>query len=424
MGLLVLLAGLLAIASTDDDVRVAYRVVRWGYLPPEQQEHVFPSRMIHHAARPFAFVRAPEQRTDLDTITVRTSDGRWVPWSEYLRLGRIHAFLVVRNDTILYERYRAGYTDSTRSGAYSMSKAFTSALLGLALADGTVRSLDDRVTTYLPELARNPAYRGVTLRHLLDMKSGIAYARTNGEFWHDLRSDDARIYYTSDLNAAIAGMRRAEPPGTGWAYKDSDTQLLAWAITRATGQSLARQLERRVWRRIGTEFDASWSLDRVDGAEKAATGVNATARDYARFGRLYLHGGEWDGEPVLPRAWVERSTTLDTLRSEPEVATWWRMRHRTLWWIPMQDWARERDFFADGAKGQRLYVHRPSGTIIVELADSDMQDFPFRRITHYLLGEDYRYPTGQDLTAGTDRGAAAQPAHVVSPPDGRRGRKR
>jgi CubicO group peptidase (beta-lactamase class C family) len=298
----------------------------------------------------------------------------------------------VRNDTILYERYRDGYTDSTRSGSYSMAKSFTSALLGIALARGEVRSLEDSVTRYLPELARNPAYDGVTLRHLLEMRSGIAYSRATGVRWSDLRSDDARLYYTRHLDRALARMRRAEPPGARWDYKDSDTQVIAWVLARATGQPLAEQLERRVWRRIGAEFDASWSLDRRGGAEKAATGVNATARDYARFARLYLRDGAWEGEQVVPRAWVARSTTLDTARAEPEVRTWWRMQHRALWWIPMLDWERERDFFADGAKGQRLYVHRPSGTIVVQLADRDAQDFPFRRITHYLLGDASRHP--------------------------------
>ena len=95
---------------------------------------------------------------------------------------------------------------------------------------------------------------------------------------------------------------------------------------------------------------------------------------------------------MVPRAWVEHSITLDTARTEPEVRTWWRMQHRTLWWIPMEDWSTEQDFFADGAKGQRLYVHRPTRTIIVQLADSDAQDFPFRRITHYLLDQPYEYP--------------------------------
>jgi CubicO group peptidase (beta-lactamase class C family) len=370
---------------------VPYRTLRHGYLAPERQERVFPRRVIRRADRPFRFARAPE-RADLDTITVRAHDGRLVSWAEYMRVARVRAFLVVRGDTILYERYRDGYTDSTRSGSYSMAKAFTSALLGIALRDRAVCSLDDSVTRYAPELARNPGWAGVTLRHALEMRTGAAYERATGERWHDLRSDDARFYYGRRLDRAVAGMRRAEPPGGSWAYRDSDAQLVAHVLARATGRPLAEQLERHVWRRIGTEFDASWSLDRRGGAEKAATGINATARDYARFGRLFLHGGAWDGEQIVPRDWVERSTTLDTARARPEVGTWWRMQHRTYWWIPMRDWARERDFFADGAKGQRLYAHRPSGTIIVQLADSDEQDFPFRRITHYLLGEPFDYP--------------------------------
>jgi CubicO group peptidase (beta-lactamase class C family) len=163
-------------------------------------------------------------------------------------------------------------------------------------------------------------------------------------------------------------------------------------LERATGRTLAEQLEARVWRRIGAEHNATWSLDREGGTEKAATGVNATARDLARFGRLFLHGGAWEGEQVIPENWVHASTTLDETRPQPEVRTWWRMQHRKLWWIPMQDWDEQRDFFADGAKGQRLYVHPPSNTVIVQIANSDAQDFPFRRITHYLLGEPYEYP--------------------------------
>jgi len=371
---------------------VTYRVLRYGYLSPVRQEQLFPRRFIRHADRTFVFARAPQPRTDLDTITVRTAHGQWVSWAEYMREAQLRAVLVIRNDTILYERYLGGYTDSTRSGSYSMAKSFTSALLGIAIARHEIRSLGDSVTRYLPELRGNHAFDGVTLRNALEMKSGLAYERMNGDTWHDLHSGDAEFYYTTHLDDAIRTMHRAVMPGGAWSYSDADAQILAWVLIRATGRSLAQQLEERVWRRIGTEYIASWSLDRHGGMEKAATGVNATARDYARFARLFLQNGTWDGEQVVPRFWAEQSTTLDSARSHEEIHTWWRMQHRTYWWIPMQDWARERDFFADGAKGQRIYVHRPSGTIIVQLADSDEQDFPFRRITHYLLGQSYRYP--------------------------------
>jgi CubicO group peptidase (beta-lactamase class C family) len=389
--------GLLALALTACAVGapsgcVEYRLLRYGYLSPARQEQVFPSRAISHADEPFVFARAREPRNDLDTITVRMWDGRRASFQEYLRVSRVRAFLVIRNDSILYERYFAGFTDSTRSGSYSMAKSFTSALLGIAIARHEIRALDDSVTAYAPDLRGNSALSGVTLRNALEMNTGLFYERMNGSSWHDLRSGDAEFYYTTDLEGALRGMHRAVAPGGAWSYSDADAQLIAWALIGATGESLSRQLEERIWRRIGTEFAASWSLDRSGGMEKAATGVNATARDYARFARLYLLGGAWNGEQVIPREWVRQSTTLDTLRPRANVGTWWRMQHRMYWWIPMQDWDRERDFFADGAKGQRLYVHQPSQTIIVQLSDSDDQDFPFRRITHYLLGDAYSYP--------------------------------
>src|SRR5215208_1978048 len=368
------------------------RTVRWRDQSAHKPLSIFPQRTVRHADTVFRFTPAPRQRTDLDTVSVRDVDFRLRPFSEYMAGRRIKAFVVIRNDTILYERYRDGYTDSTRSSSFSVAKSVTSALLGIALANGAIRSLDDSVVRYVPELASRPDFRGITIRHVLEMKSGFAYSRTNGHLWHDFRSSDALFYYTTNLHNSIASQRRADAPGMRWAYKDSDTQLLAWVLERATGKTLATQLEESVWRRIGTERDASWDLDRGGGSENAASGLNATARDLARFGRLYLNAGTWDGEQVLPRDWVLGSTTLDSSRTEPEVPTWWLMQHQRLWWIPMQNWSADQDFFADGSRGQRIYVNRRLHTIIVQLADESAQDFPFRKIAHYLAGEPYTYP--------------------------------
>jgi CubicO group peptidase (beta-lactamase class C family) len=369
-----------------------FRIVRFGDPSALEPAKIFPQRTVRHADVPFRFAVASPRRADLDTVSVRDVDFQMRPFSEYLDRRRIKAFVVIRNDTILYERYRDGYTDSTRSSSFSVAKSITSALLGIALENGSIRSLDDSVTRYLPELAARSDFRGITLRHLLAMRSGFAYSRTNGNWWHDLRSSDAHFYYTTDLKESLTGQRRADPPGTRWSYKDSDTQLLAWVLVRATGKTLAQQLEEGVWRRIGTEWDASWDLDHRDGTENAASGLNATARDLARFGRLYLQDGAWNGAQVVPREWVLASSKLDSSRTEPEVATWWKMQHQHLWWIPMHHWDAERDFFADGSRGQRIYVNRRLKTIIVQLADESAQDFPFRRIARYLAGESYTYP--------------------------------
>ena len=369
-----------------------YRIVRWREPSPHVQPRAFPERMVTRAAAPFTFARAPH-RADLDTLSVRDVDGRLRPFAEYVRLHSIRSFLVVRNDTILYERYSPpDYTDSTRASTFSVSKSVTAALLGRALAASSL-ALDDQVTARIPDVRERPDFAGVTLRQLLAMMSGFHYTRTNGSWWHDFRSSDAQFYHTNDLRGALRDMKRDHAPGSKWAYKDSDTELLAWALSSATGKNIAEQTQ-PIWSGIGAEFDASWSLDHggASGMEKTASGFNATPRDLARFARLYLDGGRWNGEQLVPADWVASSTTLDKSRTEPEVATWWRMQHQQYWWIPMHNWDAERDFFADGSKGQRVYVHRPTKTIIVQVADDSRQDFPFRKIAHYLAGETYRYP--------------------------------
>ena len=371
-----------------------WRIIRWRDPLPNVQHRIFDERVVHHADSPFRFFVSPSPRTDLDTVMVRDVDGQMRRFDQYVANHRIRAFLVIRNDTVLYERYNGGVTDTTRWSSFSVAKSFTSALLGVALGQGAIRSLEDTMTSYLPEFNRNPAFNGITIRHLLAMGSGLAYTRTNGGLLHDLRSSDAHFYYTTDRVRSLLGMRREEPPGTRWAYKDSDAELVGLVLSRATGKTIAAQLEESIWRRIGTEHNATYSLDHRNGVENVSSGLNATARDYARFGRLYLNEGAWNGAQIISRDWVRRSTQLDTSRTEPEVVTWYRMQHNLYWWIPMHNWAAERDFFADGSRGQRIYVHPPTRTIIVQLAEDSNQDFPFRRIAHYLANEPYRYPRG------------------------------
>lgn len=392
-----------------------FRIVRHRDPSARAPLSIFPQRVVRSAEEPFHFAESSPRRMDIDTVKVRDIDFRLRPLAEYLENRRIKAFLVIRNDTIVYERYRDGYTDATRSSSFSVAKSITSALLGRALASGAIRSLDDSVVRYLPELASKPAFRGVTVRHLLEMKSGFAYSRTNGSWWHDLRSSDAHFYYSTNLRNSIASQKREDAPGARWAYKDSDTQLIGWILTAATGKTLAQQLEEGLWRPIGAEYDASWDLDTKGGLENAASGLNATARDLAKVGRLYLNDGVWNGVRLLPAEWVTASTTLDTTRAEPEVATWWLMQHRTLWWIPMQNWAAEQDFFADGSRGQRIYVNRKLRTIIVQLADESAQDFPFRKIAHYLASEAEAYPRliANQLYAAIAAGASADSVRAL-----------
>jgi CubicO group peptidase (beta-lactamase class C family)/AcrR family transcriptional regulator len=383
---------LLLVAATTMQGCSLYRTVRWQDPHPHVQDRIFPHRFVRHADTPFHFARGTP-RHDLDTVSVRDTDARLKPFARYLVDRKIHAFVVIRNDTIVYERYR-NYNPTQRWSSFSVAKSVASAVLGKALERGIISSLDDPVIKYLPELAKEPQFQGLTLRHLMNMQSGFAYERTTGNLWHDLRSDDAKFYYTTNMKKSLMDMRRVQAPPAPWAYKDSDVELLGWAMNRAAGKSVAKQLEDEIWRKIGTEHDATFSMDRDHGLDKVSAAFQATALDFARFARLYLNGGNWNGEQILPAEWVQASTTIDRERTEPEVTTWYRMQHNHLWWLPMHNWDKERDFFADGSRGQRVYVHPPTKTIIIQLADDSEQDFPFRKVAHYLAGQTYRYPRG------------------------------
>jgi CubicO group peptidase (beta-lactamase class C family) len=366
----------------------SYRIIRYRE-PDARNQNMFPSRLVHRADTAWQFARSETTRADVDTITVRAPDGTRVPFSKYLVDYRVLAFLVVRNDTIIYEKYRDGMTDSTIHNSFSVAKSFLSALVGIAVDEGKIRSLDDPITDYLTDLRGQPAFNGVTVRHLLEMKSGLRYTEAEGGMWRSFRSDEAHVYYTTNLAKTIRDVPRETTPGTTWLYKDTDAELLGMVLVRATGMTVAKYTEEKLWRRIGTEHDATWHLDGDGGQEKVSSGFNAVARDYARFGRLYLNGGAWDGQQIVPADWVARSTAVDTSRA-PEISTWWQMQHSMYWWHPLQSPARE--YYADGSHGQRIYVDPASRMIVVQLANESRQDFPFRKVVAYLNGTTFEYP--------------------------------
>lgn len=359
------------------------RIVRYR-TPGPDIHRAYASRAIPHAQQPFAFTRG-ERRADVETLCVRDVDGVWRPLADYFKRRSVLAFVVIRDDAVVYDYYAPGRSSADLWTVFSATKSIFSSVVGLAVAQGKI-ALDDPATKHLTEYADNAHFEGVTVRHLLTMQSGFRYTRTNGNPLHDLRSDDARFQYTPNLRGLLAQLQREDAPGKRWAYKDSDTELLGRVVERAVGEPIADFFARHIWQRIGTERDATWSLDRIGGVEKVSTGFNGTVYDLARFARLYLNGGNWNGEQILPRDWVEVSTTLDRTRTEPEVRTWWRMQHNHLWWIPMHEWDRDRDFYADGHAGQRIYVHRPTRTIIVQIANDSRQEFPFRRIAKFIAG--------------------------------------
>ena len=288
--------------------------------------------------------------------------------TEFLAATHTTAFIVVQDDKLLYERYFNGHLRSSICTSYSMAKSFTSALIGIAIDEGAIQSVEDPVTKYLPDLQRR-GFRSTTVKHLLTMESGVHYVERYlfgigfGFPW----DDNPKAYLFPYLTQLPAKMYLTEPPGRSWLYNDYNVLLLGMILKRVTRKSPADYLQEKLWKPIGMEYSASWSTDsEEDDFELMQAGLNATAIDYAKFGRLFLNGGNWNGKKVVSSQWVIESTTPQSDNIPWRVDADWKQMggwYGYLWWGLSQ--GSEYAFIASGLGGQFIYVQPARHIVIV-----------------------------------------------------------
>lgn len=267
------------------------------------------------------------------------------------------AFIVIQDDAILYEQYFNGAQRDTLVTSFSTAKSFDSTLIGLAIEDGLIRSVDDPITDYLPELAeRDPRFQQITIRHLLMMVSGIRYVETDIPFF----DDGNRTYRFPDMrHLALQMTKIAAPPGE-FVYNPYNPLLLGLVLERATGKMVTQYLQEKLWTPLGMEYGGSWSLDSdKTGYEKMESGLNARAIDFAKFGSLFLKQGNWNGVQMLPAEWVAEATTPDETAKLDD-----KVYYKYFWWgLYCAD--QGYDYFAWGNLGQFIYVSPARNLIIV-----------------------------------------------------------
>jgi len=217
------------------------------------------------------------------------------------------AFLILKEDTIVYEQYFRGYERGEVSTIFSVSKSITSLLTGIAVDEGKIEDINDPVTKYIPELRdADPNFKKLTIRHLLDMRSGLKYKESYGSPFAHM----AKLYYGTNQLRQLGKLKFAHEPGTYHEYQSGTTALLGIVVERATGVELGKYLEAKVWQPMGMEFPATWSLDdKRHRSAKSYCGLNTTARDLAKIGKLYADGGKWQGKQIVSEDWVRQSTT-------------------------------------------------------------------------------------------------------------------
>ena len=251
---------------------------------------IFPSRSIAAPETPFKYSYTTKPFIQ-DSITV-TDDGvkTRVTFEEYLISNKTVAYVVIHNDSIKYEAYFNEYEEASIVNSFSMAKSVLSILVGIAIDEGKIKSIDEPITNYLTEL-KDPAFKDVTIAHLLNMTSGIAF----NESYINPFGDAATFYYGTNLRKAVNGLKIEATPGSRFRYSSGDSQVLGMVLAAALKETtITEYLEQKIWQPLGMEYDATWSLDRKNnGVEKTFCCLNARARDFAKIGRLYLNKGDW-----------------------------------------------------------------------------------------------------------------------------------
>lgn len=263
---------------------------------------------------------------------------------------------VIKNDSLLFERYWDGYSDSSKSGSFSMAKSITSILIGAAIKEGKITSVEAPVGNFLPEFASGEKAK-LRIVDLLTMSSGSNW----DESYSNPFSVTAALYYSDDVYKVATGVKLVRQPGTYHSYKSGDTQLLGLILEKATGKTLSAYASEKLWQPMGAEHPALWSTDREGGNEKAYCCFNSNVRDFARVGQLMLDSGRWKGQQIIPADYYQKSVTPCLITDNSNQPCDY---YGFQWWlVPYEPGV----FYARGILGQYIIVMPAQHTVIVRL---------------------------------------------------------
>ena len=226
------------------------------------------------------------------------------------KLGTV-AYVVIKNDSIIFEEYWNGYSADSSSNSFSMAKSWISTLVGIAIKEGKIESINQKACDFLPEFCEGDNSK-ITIKHLLTMSSGLDW----DEDYQDPLGQTAEAYFAPNLKKQMMRLKAVEPPGEIFKYHSSCSQLLAFIVESATGQSVNEYTSEKLWKPMGAKHPALWNTDTKRGDEKAFCCINSNARDFGRLGKLYMNQGNWNGEQILDSNYVKEATSAANLLDE------------------------------------------------------------------------------------------------------------
>ena len=343
---------LLAQAPTinpDDDSKHLGAVENFLFWTPEQQvsryrniNKIFPTRTVTASHSPLTL---PEELSDLGNVKVVSGDTK-LSVDEYLKQESVAGLLVIKDGKIIYERYGLGNDKDSLWISFSVAKSVTSMLVGAAIKDGYIESVDEKVTDYLPRL-KNSAYDQSTIRNIMQMSSGVQW----NEDYADPKSDvNSAVWDGRGLNEYLRNKPRDTAPGDVFNYNTAETNLVGNLLRSAIGNNLSTYLTEKIWQPFGMESDANWMLTLPGGGEWGGCCINATLRDYARIGMFALNNGRLsDGTSVLPDNWMKDSISPSKGYDG----------YGYMWWLTNKDAYR-----AVGIFGQGIYINHKENIVI------------------------------------------------------------
>lgn len=285
-----------------------YKGIYYTYLQGETSPTIYDLHKFYSArvkapkkSEPWSFKLAGEELLGKDDL-------------KYMETWRTSSLLVVKNDRVIYEHYWDEHHPETVSNSFSAAKTVVSMLIGIAVEEGHIKSLDEPVYKYIPEFTGKGKEK-ITIRHLLMMASGLDWTESG----KNPLSENAESYYGWDLRGLVTRQHAIQAPGKIFIYQSGNSQLLGFILEKATGKDLAEYASEKLWKPIGAESDAFWSLDQKNGAEKAFCCLYSTTRDFARIGKLLNNCGDWNGKQVIPSRYFEEMVQNPKMATEEGV---------------------------------------------------------------------------------------------------------
>lgn len=333
-----------------------YNTYLVGKLGPSIYDlEVFPYSTVQKSKNPFKI----KESENLNSYVFSNEE------KDILREGKTKALLVFKNDELLHEQYWGEHTKFTVSNSFSVAKTFVALLIGIAIDEGEIESLDDPVANYIPEFKEGDK-ANITIRHLLSMSSGLDWTESG----KNPLSNNAESYYGTYLYDLVTKQRVINEPGKMFKYQSGNSQLLGYIVEKATGIDLSQYAQEKIWKKIGAEHDAFWSLDKEQGDEKAFCCMYATARDYGRLGLLLLNKGKFNGEQIISSKYFNEMVKLAELTTEENIPNYRYGLH--IWTYKTEN---RTVNYCRGIKGQYVISIPEEDLVIIRLGSAKKVNF-------------------------------------------------